>query len=47
MTTRQPMGDSTNKAKIENILLLELKVIFLEFFFMEFIVRGNQKVLPI
>ncbi len=31
------MGDSTNKAKIESIFLLKLKVIFSKIFFMEFV----------
>ncbi len=31
-------GDSMNKAKIESIFLLKLKVIFSEIFFMEFVV---------
>ena len=31
-------GDSTNKAKIENILLLKLMVTFSEIFFVEFVV---------
>ncbi len=39
------MDDSTNKAKVENIFLLKLKVIFLEIFFMEFIV-GIYMVVP-
>ncbi len=39
------MGDSTNKAEIENIFLLKLKVIFSEIFFMEFIVSIYLKVL--
>ncbi len=38
------LDDSTNKAKIENIFLLKLKVIFLEIFFMEFIVSIYLKV---
>ncbi len=40
----QYKGDSTNKAKIENIFLLKLKVIFWEIFFMEFIVGIYVKV---
>ncbi len=38
------MGESTNKAKIENIFSLKLKVIFLKIFFMEFIVGIYLKV---
>ncbi len=38
----QYRSDSTIKAKIERIVLLKLKVIFSEIFFMEFVVGTYQ-----
>ncbi len=32
------MGDSTNKGKIESIFFAQIKSLFLEIFFMEFVV---------